>query len=426
MSDLEPIPTVDAGLPPLRAVDTTFLLCANSALIPTPNGHRDEAAGPAFTDLLTHLCNDKRVNFVRPGGHASAAVEIMRLVPTKDDSKQKLDDRGTAELYARAATYFLSFLRDDGEASRVSKWVRYQFDDPVLERIFFEVGETDQQDKLLEALHHLRGLGRDYQSLLAAWTPQAVDIRLPEDFHRRARGREGFDSDGEYTLGYAFFGFAKGLFYPLQLAREPEQRHFTHWMRDRAQKKASADGAPKGAPLILQRIDQPADSCVFRWGEILLQWGSRMTDPRAFVRGELPDVVEKAAKATKVGRLSRILAPRDRTERHRLARELVHEVFEGTSGRSALKDIDKILATVETGAVSIGYAVAGKEGAEAGALVAFTGARLLSLNTSGDWFAGTKRLANRFQFSQAWLWFPKSEEVVERTIKDFLDRNPPT
>lgn len=423
MNDPGVVPTEDATLPPLRAVDTTFLLCANSALIATPSGFRDDEARAAFAELFTHICNGKRVNFVRPGGHARTTADIMSLVPSRSDRKQELSDRGNDELYAGAAKYFLAVLRDNGGARRVARWVRFQFDDPVMERIFFEVGETDQQGKLLEALHHLRRLGGEYQSLLTTWKPHASDIRLPDDFHRRARSAKEFGSDQEYTLSYAFFGFAKGLFYPLQLSAAVEQRHFTHWLRRLAQEKAASDEEREGGRRAIEKVDPPIEGTVFRWGDILLQWGEGMNDPRAFVRDELPIVVTKAAKVTTRERLASILAPRDRAERRRVARAFVQEVLEGTSGRAELKQIDKILAGVEVAAPVVGYTLGEWAGAAAGGLIARTGARLMSFSASHDWFAGAKRLASRFKFSQAWIWFPKSEQAVARIIDDFLDRH---
>lgn len=417
----------DAALPELYAVDTTFLISANSALFPTNrNGLRDKDSDKAFQALLTYLCNGKRFSYVRPGTDAITKFPILKLVE-ETGAKAKtlqLTPQGTQENYLKVTEDFVEFLTK-GFTFDVAKWVKFQFDDDDLEQIFFDGGEKKQIDRMLEARIYLKRSSA-YREILDKWRQTGIeDLSFPSK-HQLVATSE-FDSKAEYALTYGFFGFAKGLFYPLQL--DDELRNCVHWLREYPLKRAAQRAAASSESVTRGLTDPLSAGLIFDWRKILLAL-SQQSENLADFRAQLPGFVEVLKRETNVEELVGILCSgrgepdlqKAEQRRRKAAEDFVFRALMKTSWHPKLVDIKgyqlraKAIATATAIAVGVVY---GLIPGIIGAGVVLTGVNHLNLMVESRWYARAQLRATK-RFSREKLWSCFDGSAIVPTIDGFI------
>src|ERR1700693_29642 len=247
-----PFPKEDGALPGACAVDTTVLLCGSSVLLPTEASGRRERPierEKALRTVLTYYCNNRPIHYIRP-----KASEIYQgfplldlLIPPSDEdvssrissfapslqprtlppspssapraipalSQVRMDEfsaEGDGCAWAGAAADFAKCVSDPDLIPHIIEWTLFQLDDDILASVFFEGGQARQIERLVHARTHLLA-APSYAQLRTRWHDTGIGktLALPAD-HATVM-KASFKDAIEYSLVYAFFGFAKGQFY---------------------------------------------------------------------------------------------------------------------------------------------------------------------------------------------------------------------
>ena len=113
---------------------------------------------------------------------------------------------GTDEVYGAAVEDFYDYLKFS-KGLDVANWVRFQFDDDDLVRVFFDCGE-DEQVLHLSVAHGFLEASNRYHELRALWEATGIDsVEFPREHNRAALAH--FSGTLEYTFAYAFFWIRK-------------------------------------------------------------------------------------------------------------------------------------------------------------------------------------------------------------------------
>ncbi len=427
MITTDDIRAADIVLPEIYAVDTTFLLAANSALFPTQQlGLRDKDHDTAFKTFITYITNGRSFHYVRPGvSQAIRTFPILELL-TSSPARAKtvgLTPEGDEETWEEAARDFMTYVEFSGGAD-VVEWVRFQFDDDDVVQVFFDGGEDKQVARLLKA-HEVLQASPALAQLRNLWAAAGALSMAPKGRHADC-ARRAFGTFADYSLAYAFFGFAKGQFYPLQLVEQ--QRHCVHWLREIAMDKlalrlSSTSQSPPSTSDIEQR-DPPESGLCLGWGSIVLELAKR--DERLRSAGQLGDVLAVLRRETTSEALSAILAAGDRktSETAEAARRAACEDFvtgallktswdPAPANEKAYRNRAKAMARVLGGIVGAipAAAAAGPMGALGGFLggILLSGARQLDLVVESRWYTRADfRMTRRFFRERLFKQFSRS------------------
>lgn len=271
------------------AVDTTQLLCANSALFPTKRSNlRDRECDGAFADFVTYLTNGCEFGYVRPAvTQPVQRFPILDLLASASGRPKNvyLTPDGEQATWNSAAVDFAQYLPTRGPD--VAHWTRFQFDDLELIRVFFDGGPIGQLDKLAKSIEVLQRLP-NFVEIQGLWKASGGHQVVLRGLHLKNMGAITNDPT-QYALAYAFFGFAKGHFYPLQMSDRP--RHCMHWLRRDAFRFLTRRLAGSNATVeYSQEIRDPEHlGLCFRWGNILLEIAK--TDERLRSINQLLNVI---------------------------------------------------------------------------------------------------------------------------------------
>jgi len=296
-------------LPETYAVDTTFLLAANSALFPTePSGLQDQDHVRAFETLVTYLANGKSFHYVRPGtSQVDRTFPVYDLLASFPERAKTvgLTPEGLDEVWEAAAEDFSKYVIYSG-GEDVLAWVRFQFDDERLIQVFFDGGEDQQVERLIKASTVLKRVPK-FSELQSKWVKAGAETIIPYGRHP-LMSIDAFEKFTDYVLAYAFFGFAKGQFYPLQLVNE--QRHCVHWLRKIAgemleRRLSGGDGSAPG-PSAIELTDSPKSGLCFNWGSVVLKLANH--DEKLKSVNQLREVVQVLERETTQDALAAILA----------------------------------------------------------------------------------------------------------------------
>lgn len=334
-----------AESPKLYAVDTTFLICADSAL--HPPGKQDKDCDKAFQTLLTYLCNGRQFKYMRPGTDAITEFSILQLVVPDRRSEQniiKLNLKGSADNYKYVAADFITYLKGDS-IQDVAKWVAFQFDDDNLVKIFFDSGTDKQKEEMETARRYLRDSSA-YREIESLWSCKGIGSLPLRGEHSSLAAKAFKNNKDEYTLTYAFFAFAKGLLYPLEVL--DEWRNCVHWLREYPLEMAQRRLRDSTGPGIQNQVDASPSGLVFLWGRVLLWLGQNCKNPEKF-RDNLPETVKKLKDQTRGAKLADILSlelgksDRNKAQRNRKRRteKFVLGALKETPCAAQLVDIEK-------------------------------------------------------------------------------------
>mgnify|MGYP001289129058 CR=1 FL=1 len=295
-----------ARAPTTVSVDTTLVLSADSALFPAGAAElQDRDCNDALASLLVYLCNGRKIAYVRPGlADVRETVPLLKVVAgdaVKPDTLPLNPTFDSDRLY-EAAGDFASYM-GESEGHDVLSWVRFQFAEDKYARIFFDgsgISAADAQGARLQAA--FRALERADRLKLAErkWRESGgSEVSLPGQ-HAEAARQIGINHSS-YSLAYAFFGFAKGQTYALQLP--DEIRSCEHWLRAIAgsRMRKRLQESPDGSG-----FDPVPDSVCFNWGYYLPAFFRNCTEFRT--PDGLASVVARARKETTADAIAGILA----------------------------------------------------------------------------------------------------------------------
>ena len=245
-----------------------------------------------------------------------------------------LTTEGTEENYRWAVEDFIDHIKFS-QGRDVLDWVRFQFDDDDNVKVFFDSGEDIQAGKLVTAYNKLRTSER-FKELFSLWKCTGGDQIELRGKHRYV-ATNNFSTIEEYSIAYAFFGFAKAQFYFLQL--EDEQRQCLHWLRKVAYEKLAKKLRGSGGKLLAEgeqnRADPPATGICFDWGSILVELLKK--DERLLSGAQLNEMVNIIRERTTIEILGSLLNAGSGKTGHDAEKAIEHECWDFV--------IDTLLAT---------------------------------------------------------------------------------
>lgn len=213
-------------------VDTTLLLSANSALYQKHSSHLyDKDSEKAFKDLITLITSGKKFDYIRPEfSKVKCPFPMYELILSSEEPLNTigLKPEGDNQAWSEAARDFEVYINTHNSID-IFNWVRFQFHDYDLVQVFYDGGEDAQINRLLRAYEVLKD-NTTFKKLKKLWKNTGSLLSIPEGRHQEV-AQVNFKDFYDFSLAYAFFGFAKGQFYPIRLGLDCNQPNCQHWLR---------------------------------------------------------------------------------------------------------------------------------------------------------------------------------------------------